>query len=88
MTKLQITLTDEDQLLSMRAAVLGYDVTKYAKFVLAQDAIEQLATVPTFVATPKMNSSLKKALKDDSLGKSVESKLELFLLNKNHNSFR
>ena len=73
MTKLQITLTDQEtQLLSMRAAVLGYDVTKYAKFVLAQDAVEQITFVPTFVATPKMNSLLKKALKDDDNGKSVD----------------
>lgn len=77
MTKLQITLTDEEtQLLSMRAAVLGYDVTKYAKFVLAQDAVEQITSIPTFVATPKMNFLLKKALKDDNDGKSIEWKFE------------
>ncbi len=76
MTKLQITLTDQEtQLLSMRAAVLGYDVTKYAKFVLAKDAIEEVASVPTFEATSKMNLLLKKALKDDNDGKSVEFKL-------------
>lgn len=73
MTKLQITLTDEEtQLLSMRATVLGYDVTKYAKFVLAKEAVEQVGSVPTFVATPKMNSLIKRALKDDADGKSVE----------------
>lgn len=73
MTKLQITLTDEEtQLLSMRAAALGYDVTKYAKFVLAQDAVEQITYVPTFRATPKMEKLIKKALKDDKNGKSVE----------------
>lgn len=77
MTKLQITLTDkETQLLSMRAAVLGYNVTKYAKFVLAKDAVEQIPSIPTFIATPKMNVLLKKALKDDSNGKSVEWKFE------------
>lgn len=77
MTKLQITLTDEEtQLLAMRAAVLGYDVTKYAKFVLAKDAIEQITSVPTFIATPRMNVLLKKALKDDNIGKSVEWKFE------------
>lgn len=77
MTKLQITLTDEEtQLLSMRAAVLGYDVTKYAKFVLAKDAVEQITSVPTFTATPKMNLLLKKALRDDGNGKSVEWKFK------------
>lgn len=60
----------------MRAAVLGYNVTKYAKFVLAKDAVEQIPSIPTFIATPKMNVLLKKALKDDSNGKSVEWKFE------------
>jgi len=70
MTKLQITLTDEEtQLLSMRAAVLGYDVTKYAKFVLAKDAVEQISSIPTFQATPKMEKIAKKAIADYRAGK-------------------
>ena len=70
MTKLQITLTDQEtQLLSMRAAVLGYDVTKYAKFVLAQDAAEQLTSVPTFKATPIMEKMIKKGLEEYRQGK-------------------
>jgi hypothetical protein len=71
MTKLQISLTDQEtQLLSMRAAVLGYDVTKYAKFVLAQDAVEQLTSpIPTFKATPKMEKIIKKGLKEYRQGK-------------------
>ena len=77
MTKLQITLTDQEtQLLSMRAAVLGYDVTKYAKFVLAKDAVEEITSIPTFAATSKMNLLLKKALKDDNDGKSGSFKLK------------
>lgn len=76
MTKLQITLTDQEtQLLEARASLLGYDVTKYAKFVLAKEAVEQVTSVPTFVATSKMNLLLKKALKDDKRGKSIELKL-------------
>ena len=70
MTKLQITLTDQEtQLLSMRAAILGYDVTKYAKFVLAQDAAEQLTSAPTFKATPKMERMIKKGLEEYRQGK-------------------
>ena len=73
MTKLQITLTDEEtQLLSMRAAVLGYDVTKYAKFVLAQEAVWQTTAIPTFQATPKMENVIKKALRDELDGKATE----------------
>lgn len=70
MTKLQISLTDQEtQLLSMRAAVLGYDVTKYAKFVLAQDASEQSTFVPTFKATPKMEKIIRKGLEEYQQGK-------------------
>lgn len=73
MTKLQITLTDEEtQLLSVRAAVLGYDVTKYAKFVLAQEAVQQITAMPTFQATPQMESVAKKALEDERAGKVTE----------------
>lgn len=76
MTKLQISLTDQEtQLLEERASLLGYDVTKYAKFVLAKEAVEQIISVPTFAATSKMNLLLKKALKDDDDGKSVKLKL-------------
>ncbi len=77
MTKLQITLTDEEtQLLSLRAAALGYDVTKYAKFVLAQDAVEQVTYVPTFRATPKMERIIKQGLKEDGEGKTIEWKFD------------
>lgn len=70
MTKLQISLTDQEtQLLSMRAAVLGYDVTKYAKFVLAQDAVEQSTFVPTFKATPKTEKIIRKGLEEYQQGK-------------------
>ncbi|OGD69860.1 hypothetical protein A3D09_02315 [Candidatus Collierbacteria bacterium RIFCSPHIGHO2_02_FULL_49_10] len=38
--KLQITLTkQEERLLSSRAEILGYDVTKYVKFLLAREAL-------------------------------------------------
>lgn len=43
MTKLQISLTDEEtQLLQEKADLLGYDVTKYAKFILAGEAVDQM----------------------------------------------
>jgi hypothetical protein len=75
MTKLQITLTDEEtQLLSMRAAALGYDVTKYAKFVLAQEAMWQVSEIPTFQATSKMENVVEKALRDELDGKVTELK--------------
>lgn len=70
MTKLQITLTDEEEtLLNEQALLLGYDVTKYAKFVLAQKAIEQLAATPSYKATPRMEDIVEKGLKEYRAGK-------------------
>ena len=61
MTKLQITLTDQEaELLAQKAELLGYDVTKYAKFVLAQKADEAVGNIPVF----KANKSMEKAIKD------------------------
>ncbi|MBI3956304.1 hypothetical protein HY339_03540 [Candidatus Gottesmanbacteria bacterium] len=61
MTKLQITLTDEEgALLSEQAMLLGYDVTKYAKFVLAQKAIEQLTAIPTHKASANIERIIRK----------------------------
>lgn len=41
-TKLQITITPEEEaLLRRKAARLGYDVTKFVKFLLSREAYEQ-----------------------------------------------
>lgn len=63
--KLQITLTkQEEELLSSRAEILGYDVTKYVKFILAKEA---LTAIPPIV---RMNDSqiekVEKALQEDA----------------------
>lgn len=70
MTKLQITLTDQEgALLSEQAMLLGYDVTKYAKFVLAQKAIEQLTAIPSYKATPVMERIIQKGREEYTQGK-------------------
>ena len=70
MTKLQITLTDQEtQLLAMRAAVLGYDVTKYAKFVLAREASDGVSDVPVIKATPRMEKAIREGLEEYRQGK-------------------
>lgn len=62
MIKLQITLTDEEnQLLAMRATALGYDVTKYAKFLLAKEAIDSLKEIPVFTASSSMEEAIEEA---------------------------
>lgn len=70
MTKLQITLTDEEgALLSEQGMVLGYDVAKYAKFVLAQKALEHLTTIPMYKATPRVERIVKKGFSEYQQGK-------------------
>ena len=67
--KLQITLTEEEgKLLTERAKLLGYDVTKYAKFMLARKAMESL-NVPTYQMSPRMASLVDDAIRDDEEGK-------------------
>lgn len=69
MIKLQITLTDEEnQLLAMRATVLGYDVTKYAKFLLAKEAIDSLNGVPVLTANSNMEKAIKEAHREFKKG--------------------
>jgi len=70
MIKLQISLTDEEnQLLAMRAASLGYDVTKYAKFLLAREAVNRLSETPVFTASPDMTQAVKEARSEYKTGK-------------------
>lgn len=76
MTKLQISLTDQEtELLAARAAYMGYDVTKYAKFVLASEAREAIASVPVYKVTPKMQKIIDDAYTEDEAGLTKEWKL-------------
>jgi hypothetical protein len=73
MTKLQITLTDQEvNLLSSRATYLGYDVTKYAKFVLAREAEDVLKSVSSYRANPPMEKIINEAIKEDDQNGSRE----------------
>lgn len=79
MTKLQITLTDEEgTLLAEQAMLLGYDMAKYAKFVLAQKALEQITAIPTYKATPKMERIIRKGLEEYRRGKTKTRTLESY----------
>jgi hypothetical protein len=70
MIKLQISLTDEEnQLLAIRAASLGYDVTKYAKFLLAREAVDRLSETPIFAASSDMIQAVKEARNEYKTGK-------------------
>ncbi|KKT29305.1 MAG: hypothetical protein UW41_C0012G0019 [Candidatus Collierbacteria bacterium GW2011_GWC2_44_18] len=67
--KLQITITDEEQkLLAKRAAVLGYDVTKFAKFLLSHEAMK-VSEVPTYKMSEAAEVRTRKAIAEDQAGK-------------------
>ena len=73
--KLQITITDqEEKLLAERATALGYDVTKYAKFVLGREAFEQSSRAK------ELEGLVREALEDDKKGKSIRVKSLVDLL--------
>lgn len=66
MIKIQITLTDEEaNILNGKAADLGYDVTKYAKFILAKEAAEALMSIPVIKASSDMEKLIDQAIKED-----------------------
>ena len=69
MTKLQLTLTDEEvRLLTRKAAFLGYDVTKYVKFVLAREAEDVLKNTQVFKASQIMEKLIDEAISDEENG--------------------
>lgn len=75
MQKIQLTLTDQEQtLLSLRAATLGYKVAKYVKFLISKEAFSVVKSSPVFSLTPKAEKEAEKALKEHRKGKSLELK--------------
>lgn len=73
MHKIQITLTSqENDLLAYKAAVLGYDTTKFIKFIASREAFSVVENVPTFILSPRAEKMVEKALKNHKQGKTVE----------------
>ena len=67
--KLQITITDEEKnLLAQRASLLGYDVTKFAKYLLSHEAMKASET-PVFEMSEELEAITLKAIADDEAGK-------------------
>jgi hypothetical protein len=61
MNKIQITLTpQETTLLSLQGQSLGYDVTKFVKFLISREVYNFAAKIPTY----KMSAALEKNVED------------------------
>ncbi len=67
--KLQITITDKERdLLTKRASLLGYTVTKFTKYLLTHEAMKEL-DVPVFEMSEDVEAITMKAIADDEAGK-------------------
>ena len=72
MTKLQITLTEQEaMLLSSRASSFGYSLTKFVKFLLGQKAMEVSNSIPTFKMSKKAIKTAEQAMRDYKEGKTL-----------------
>lgn len=72
MNKVQLTLTkEENELLSFKAASLGYDVTKYIKFLISREAFAVADSIPTYPLSAKAEKEVLKALEEHKKGKSI-----------------
>ncbi|MBU1085063.1 MAG: hypothetical protein ABIJ43_05325 [Candidatus Beckwithbacteria bacterium] len=72
MTKLQITLTNQEALLlGYGASNLGYSLTRFVKFVLGQKAVECDHEVPTFKMSKKTEKNVEEAMNDYKAGRTV-----------------
>jgi|GEM_PF-1370292 len=73
-TKLQITITTkEHDLLQKKATRLGFDVTKYAKFLLTREAFDQFEEAEECKPmTAKIEKIVNKALADFKAGKAEQ----------------
>ena len=75
MNKVQLTLTQEEMnILLMKASSLGYDVTKYIKFLISKEAYSIMEHTPVYTLSRKMEKKVEKAMDEHKKGKSIELK--------------
>ncbi|PIV08755.1 hypothetical protein COS52_01090 [Candidatus Roizmanbacteria bacterium CG03_land_8_20_14_0_80_39_12] len=71
--KVQITLTPEEvAALSIKSKALGYNVTKYIKFIVSSKAQEVVEHYPTYKMPTKMEKKVLQAIADRKVGKTVK----------------
>ncbi|MCG2691580.1 hypothetical protein L6272_01990 [Microgenomates group bacterium] len=73
MTKLQIALTDQEASnLNLLAMGLGYNLTKYVKFLIAQKAAAVSESIPTFRMSEKMEKRVEEVWANHLAGKTIK----------------
>ncbi|KKQ24993.1 MAG: hypothetical protein US40_C0004G0031 [Candidatus Roizmanbacteria bacterium GW2011_GWC2_37_13] len=69
--KIQITLTPEEVIaLALRGKTLGYNVTRYIKFIVSREAYEAVESYPTIRMGALLEKKTLKAIKEYKKGKS------------------
>lgn len=70
MNKIQVTLTpQETTLLALQGQSLGYDVTKFVKFIISREVYNFAAKIPTYKMSKGLEDEAEKALKEYKTGK-------------------
>ena len=70
--KIQITLTPQEvAALSLKGKALGYNVTKYIKFIVSKEVEETVEEYPTYKMSNRLEKITQKAMKDYKEGKFI-----------------
>jgi len=68
--KIQLTLTPEEiSALSLKAKLLGYNPTKYIRFLVAKEVHSIIEAIPTSAMSPLLEKKVTKAKKEFKNGK-------------------
>lgn len=71
--KVQITLTPQEvAALSIKSKALGYDVTRYIKFIVSKEAQEAVEDYPTYKMPISMEKKVLQAIADRKAGKTIK----------------
>ena len=71
--KIQITLTPQEVAsLSIKSKALGYNVTKYIKYIVTREVEEIIEEYPTYKMSKRLEKITLKALKDHKEGKTIK----------------
>lgn len=74
MTKVQLTLTTQEvDLLSLKAATLGYNLTRFIKFLISREAAKVIEenNIPVFKMSKKAERIALQAIKNHQAGKTI-----------------
>ena len=68
--KIQLTLTQEEiTALSFKGRALGYNVTKYIKFIVMKEAFSAIESLPVLQMSERQERNTLKAIKEYKKGK-------------------